>query len=62
MYEREEFCKLITTKEGITFVTMPDGSIIPRQLKTVITQDIDHGSAGLAKVMVELIVNMKPEE
>jgi hypothetical protein len=59
--EREKYCKLAITNEGELIITMPDGTVIPKQCGCEISQDLSHYKKGLAKVKVELLVNTKKD-
>lgn len=54
-----EFCRMITETNGVIFITLPDGTKLPGQVKTVIEQGCNDKTdtiAPLAKVTLTLLI------
>jgi hypothetical protein len=59
--EKVKFCKMVVMN-GKHLVQMPDGKIIPHQVKTKVIQDCENGKMAKVKVTLHCTLEESKEE
>lgn len=62
MSQKENWCKVITTDEGCFLLTMPDGTVIPAQVLTRVSQDTEEYRDGIGTALIKVMVNLTPDK
>ena len=55
----DKMCKVVYTEDGKQLIAMPDGSIIPYQFYSNVSQDLEQSQNGIGEVVLKLSLDLR---
>jgi hypothetical protein len=59
---KDTYCRVSIEEDGKMTVTMPDGTPVPGQMLTRISQDVDEYHYGVGTAIIKVMVNLSPNK